>query len=113
MTGVITIIIITTMCHKDIQVYQGAPQKKKRINMWILFIIICVLINTGICQLTNTKYGPVRGHVVNLNDGRQVMSYLGIPYAKSTDGNRRYAVSHTVRTIFRQPLPLGDQDSLV
>ena len=40
-----------------------------------------------------TKYGYVRGHFVTLSGGVEVVSFLGIPYAKPPTGELRYAVS--------------------
>ena len=63
-----------------------------------MIVLIFVFISFLACSIAqdlvvNTKHGPIEGHVVNLANGRQVRSFLGVPFAKPPTGELRFAVS--------------------
>ena len=61
-------------------------------------LLYAVLIASGSVHSQNvvsTEYGPVRGHLVKVNNGVEqttVEVFQGIPFAKETSGARRFMV---------------------
>ena len=58
----------------------------------VIFTFWSHLLSVEADLVVNTKHGPVEGHVVNLADGTQVRSFLGIPFAKPPTGELRFRV---------------------
>ena len=65
--------------------------------MEIILYVLALICHSYGQPVVNTEYGPVRGRllsdVFNGEFYADVNAFHGIPYAKSTDGPRRFAVS--------------------
>ena len=60
-----------------------------------MLVAVFVAAVLGLAQAgpkVETRHGPVEGQVVTLNSGKQVKSYMGIPFANPPVGDLRWKV---------------------
>ena len=58
-----------------------------------IVLVFVTIVNGQQDTIINTKYGPVEGHVVTLGSGQQVLSFLGVPFARPPIDELRFRVS--------------------
>ena len=61
--------------------------------LYIVFFVVlsslCLPVKSDAIVMANTSYGFLRGRSITV-DGRTVNRFLGVPYAKSPVGDRRF-----------------------
>ena len=65
---------------------------------WTSVLCLVLVAWTDAQRVVDTEYGQVRGHTVNVNNGREqtaVDVFYAIPFAQSPVGALRFAVSWT------------------
>lgn len=66
----------------------------------IFSLLLCpIWALANIDPIVDTKYGPVSGKSIILDDGAIIDSYLGVPFARVPNGDLRFTVSNFLVTI--------------
>lgn len=61
-------------------------------GIYCCFLLVALATTSLGEPIVDTKYGPVEGHAVDLDDGSYVNSFLGVPFAKPPVNELRWQV---------------------